>query len=65
MSSISTAGVGMYASLVVGILSLIGIDADEGMVTETILAGVQLVAFIVWFWGQIQRKDLTWGLFRR
>lgn len=61
----SVAGVGMYASLIVGLLSFIGIDADEGVVTETILAGAQIVSFAVWMWGQFQRKDLTLGILRK
>lgn len=65
MTNVSTAGIGMYASLIVTLCQLFGLDVDEGLITEVILAGITLVSFFVWAYGQITRKDLKFGLFRK
>jgi hypothetical protein len=62
---VSKAGVGMYATMIVALLHIVGIDADEGTVTEVIMAGVTLITFSVWVWGQLSREDLKFGLFRK
>lgn len=65
MNSVSRAGVGMYASILMLILQMIGVDADEGMVTEVVIAITTLISFAVWTYGQVDRKDLSFGLFRK
>jgi amino acid permease len=65
MTKYSVGGIGMYAVLVVSLLQFIGIDADEGQITEALLALATLVSFATWVWGQLSRKDLDWGIFRR
>jgi hypothetical protein len=61
---ISKAGVGMYATMIVALLHLIGVDVDEGMITEAVLAFATLISFGIWVYGQFDRKDLKFGLFR-
>jgi hypothetical protein len=61
---ISKAGVGMYATMIVALLHIIGLDVDEGMITEAILAFATLISFGVWIYGQVARTDLKFGLFR-
>lgn len=65
MQNTSLGGVGMYATILVGLFHLLGIDLDEGAVTEVILAILTLVSFYVWVYGQFRRKDLVYGLFRK
>lgn len=65
MQNTSLGGVGMYATMIVMVLHWVGIDADEGMVTETLLAFATLVTFAVWAYGQFRRRDLKFGLFRK
>ena len=55
----------MYAVIIVGLFQMIGIDADEGQITEALLAIATLISFATWVWGQLSRKDLDWGLFRK
>ena len=55
----------MYASLVVVLLNLFGVDADEGQVTEVLLAVATLASFAMWAYGQVARKDLSLGLWRK
>jgi hypothetical protein len=63
--NISTAGVGMYATMLVALLHTMGVDADEGMVTEAIMGAIAIVTFATWIYGQLSRKDLSLGIFRR
>lgn len=65
MTKYSVGGVGMYAVIIVGLFQMIGIDADEGQITEALLAIATLISFATWVWGQLSRKDLDWGLFRK
>lgn len=61
----STAGIGMYATLLVALFQLFGLDVDEGLVTEVILAMITVVSFVTWVYGQFSRKDLSFGLLRK
>jgi hypothetical protein len=45
--AISKAGVGMYATIIVGVLHVIGFDFDEAMVTEVLLALATIISFSV------------------
>lgn len=66
MKNVSTAGVGMYSAVLILVAKFVfGVDVDEGMATETVLAIMGFVAFCTWFWGQINRKDLVLGLIRK
>jgi uncharacterized membrane protein YfcA len=62
--AISKAGVGMYATMVVALLHIIGVDVDEGVVTEVLLALATIATFSVWAYGQFARKDLKYGIIR-
>ena len=65
----SKAGVGMYASAFAVALQTIfrafGIDFDEGVLTELFLAVFTVVSISFWIYGQIDRKDLSYGIFRK
>jgi hypothetical protein len=63
-NNVSKAGVGMYVTGVMLVLHFIGIDVDEAMVTEVILSIGTIASFALWVWGQLERKDLRFGLFR-
>ena len=55
----------MYATLIVSVLQVVGIYVDVNMITETILAVLQLAAFATWAYGQFARKDLSAGIVRK
>jgi hypothetical protein len=58
---ISKGGVGM--TLFVGFLVYLGVPVE---LAEGGAAGIMsLLALGLWFWGQLDRKDLKWGLFRK
>ena len=63
--NVSKAGVGMYASVITVVLTLLGVDVDEGQVTEAVLGAATVVSFVVWLYGQFARTDLEFGLFRK
>jgi amino acid permease len=63
--NVSKAGVGMYVTLIMAVLQILGVDIDEGTVTEVIMAGITVVSAIVWIYGQLSRSDLVLGLMRR
>jgi len=63
--NVSKAGVGMYVTLIMALLQILGVDIDEGTVTEVIMAGITVVSAIVWIYGQLSRSDLVLGLMRR
>lgn len=55
----------MYATALVYLLHMFGLDFDEGAATELVLAVLTMVSFAVWVYGQLDRKDLKLGLFRK
>lgn len=63
--NVSKAGVGMYVTGIMLVFNFFGIDVDEGVVTEVVLSIITLVSFALWVWGQLDRKDLEGGLFRK
>lgn len=64
-ATISKAGLGMYITVVASILRSLGLDLDEGTATEAVLAIVQGIGALLWLIGQVLRKDLSWGIFRK
>lgn len=64
-NTVSKAGVGMYVTAIVVLLNLIGIDVDEGLVTEAVMGVIAIVGLLAWVYGQFDRKDLKLGLFRK
>lgn len=65
MQNVSKAGVGMYAVLIMSVLSLFGIQADLETVEGVVVSAISLASFVMWVWGQIDRDDLTFGLWRK
>jgi len=64
-TTISKAGVGMYIAIVATLLRTFGLDLDEGIFTEAIIAILQGIGAVLWIIGQFTRKDLSWGVFRK
>ena len=64
-TNLSKAGFGMYIAVAATILKTLGLDLDEGNLTEAIFAVVQGAGALVWIIGQLMRKDLSWGVFRK
>ena len=65
MQNISLGGIGMYAFLLATALRLLGVEADINQITEFLVSLLQVVAFVVWVWGQVRRSDLKLGLIRK
>lgn len=63
--SISLTGSGM-AVLVIGVVARsLELDLDEGNITELAQAFALVIGFLGAVGGQVRRKDLSWGLFRK
>lgn len=65
MKNISVAGLGMYTTLLIGIAQFFNINIPVTEAENFIMAIASLIAFGTWMYGQIRRKDLTLGLFRK
>lgn len=65
MLPVSKAGVGVYSFLLILIAHYFGVDLDEGTATEIALSTGKVGSFILLIWGQLSRKDLSFGLFRK
>lgn len=61
----SRAGIGMYTFIVTAFLRAFDIEVTDTQVEEVVLAVINIVAFIVWVWGQIERDDVEFGLIRK
>ena len=64
-SNLSKGGIGMYIVVSAAILQVAGLDLDSGQLTEAVLAVANGIGAVLWIVGQILRKDLSWGLFRK
>lgn len=65
-TQLSKAGLGVTIVTVLQFLfPLFGIDVPEGSITGAVEAFATLAGFVLMVWGQIDRKDLRLGLFRR
>ena len=64
-TTISKGGIGMYIVVAASALKFAGLDLDEGDLTEAIFAVLQGAGAVVWIIGQLLRKDLSWGIFRK
>lgn len=61
----SKGGWGMAGFLVFGALALLGFDiATLPNDLELVTLG-QAVSTLMWVWGQLDRKDLSYGIFRK
>ena len=61
----SMAGSGLVVSVLVFGAKFLGLDLDEGTITEGVANILAAVGFVLLVWGQLRRKDLNWGLFRK
>ena len=64
-SNTSMAGTGVAITLIMLAIKLLGLDIDEGQVTEVVTSGGQVVGFVLLVIGQVKRKDLKFGLLRK
>jgi hypothetical protein len=65
MNNLSVAGIGMYVSLIEGVLHVFGFVPPEGSILAAINGAVAIVALATWIVGQFKRADLSLGLFRK
>lgn len=64
-TTISKAGIGLYTVVVVNLLRLVGVEIEEGTLTEAIYYVLNAFGAILFVIGQVSRKDLSWGIFRK
>ena len=65
MSNISITGIGVIITVLDAILPLVGVRLEPGTVSSAINGIVSFVGFILLVWGQVRRKDLKYGFFRK
>lgn len=65
MSTVSLTGVGAIITILNTILPLVGIDLPDGALEGVVDAVVTLVGFGLLIYGQLRRKDLEYGIFRK
>lgn len=65
MNQLSVAGVGVYVSVIEGILHLFGITPEPGTVLGIINDIVTVSGWILIIVGQLKRADLHVGLIRK
>jgi len=56
----SMAYAGVVITLVMMISGLLGWDLDEGQVTETVRATIEMIGAMMALYGTARRKDLNW-----
>lgn len=64
-TNVSRAGIGLYITVIVGFLRYWGLDLDDGQLTEAVFVVLQGIGAVLWIVGQLLRRDLMWGIFRK
>ena len=62
---VSKAGVGLVILVLTEVLSFLNISVDLGTIEAGVNGIFAFAAFILLVWGQLDRKDLKFGLFRK
>lgn len=62
---ISKTAIGAFVSIAVILLNQFGIVFPEGAETSFVEAIVTIVGIVMLVWGQLARKDLVGGVFRK
>lgn len=65
MSRLSVAGTGWVVIIVMWLLNYLGLEADEGTITAAVEAALVVFGFVAALIGQLRRRDLQYGLFRK
>lgn len=65
MTNVSMAGTGLLVMLIEVLLKILGVEVPEGGVAENINNVVMVVGFVLLIVGQVRRKDLKFGIFRK
>lgn len=65
LTSISKAGAGTAVLLIGAVLNLFGIEHNSAELEVAINGLMAFAGFALLIWGQLDRKDLKWGLLRK
>lgn len=57
--------IAVVATLIDTVAPLIGVNIPTGSAVAALTAAAQVAGFVLLVWGQLRRKDLTWGIFRK
>ena len=63
-NSVSMTGTGIAITLIEYALSAMNVTFDAGSVSAAVNGLISFVGLLLVVWGQIRRKDLTFGMFR-
>lgn len=62
----SMTGSGIVVYFLVAFLQALGVvDANENDISRYVVNGIEIASYIMMAWGQIRRKDLAWGFWRK
>lgn len=65
MKQFSVAGIGVYVSIIEGLLHLADITPEPGSVAQIVNDSITVLGWILIILGQLKRSDLHWGIFRK
>lgn len=55
----------MFVAVFATLINGLGFDLDTGIMTEAVFLVLQGAGALLWIAGQMLRKDLSWGIFRK
>jgi hypothetical protein len=63
--NVSMTGTGLLVLLAMYVASLLGLDFSESQATVFIEKSLEIAGILMTLFGQVSRKDLKFGLFRK
>lgn len=65
MNTFSKAGIGLILGLVLALFKMFGIEVDDSQLQVAVEGLLTFISFALLIWGQLDRKDLKWGILRK
>jgi len=64
-TNVSMTGTGILTIILSYILSVLGVNAETSQIASWVASMINLLGLIWVIWGQLRRKDLSVGFFRK
>jgi uncharacterized membrane protein len=65
-TKVSKAGLGMYIVVITNVIGyLLGVNLDVNTTTDAVFYILNAIGAVLWLIGQLSRKDLNFGIFRK
>lgn len=64
-SSVSMTGTGVAIYALMTVLAYFGVSLSEGDVAKVVEQALSVFSFVLMVYGQLRRKDLNYGVFRK